>query len=199
MMSGGRGTNYLSHPLPAGAFLGVVQLDPHSKEPLSDLVRAGEVSLVPRGLPLGNQAFNLGIDCLRKLDHIEDKVRVAEHRHRGGALLSRSFSRFQPWVKGFDELEEMTDRRGKIEVISKCLVPAIANLRRCLSIANAPKSHRELIEPLDLAVRGLEQLRRKCQRAPVVGARQQRVADRSWRVSLGQEIANRRKVAQALG
>src|SRR5207247_6611956 len=127
------------------------------------------------------------------------KVRVAEQRHCGGALLSRSFSRFQPWVKSFDELEEMTDRRGKIEVISKCLVPAVASLRRCLSIANAPKSHREFIEPLDRAVRGLEQLRRKRQRAPIVGARQQRVADRPWRVSLGQEIANRRKVAQGLG
>src|SRR5436305_2166900 len=165
MMSGGRGTNYLSHPLPAGAFLGVVQLEPHSKQPLSDLVRAGEVSLVPRGLPLGNQPFNLGIDCLRKLDHIEDKVRVAEHRHRGGALLSRRSSRFQPWVKGFDELEEMTDRRGKIEVISKCLVPALANFidlpPPCggrLRVGGWPQPNRELIQPLDRAVRGLEQL-----------------------------------------
>src|SRR5438067_12285553 len=105
MMSGGRGTNYLSHPLPAGAFLGVVQLDPHSKQSLSDLVRAGEVSLVPRGLPLGNQPFNLGIYCLGKLDHIEDKVHVTEHRHRGGALLSPRFSRFQPWLNGLAELE----------------------------------------------------------------------------------------------
>src|SRR5438445_9807071 len=104
MMSGGRGKNSLSHPLQAGAFLGVVQLDPHSKQSLSDLVRAGEVSLVPRGLPLGNQPFNLGIDCLRKLDHIEDKVRVTEHRHRGGALLSRRSSRFKPWFNVFDDL-----------------------------------------------------------------------------------------------
>src|SRR6266480_5290750 len=199
MMSGGRGTNYLSHPLPAGAFLGVVQLDPHSKQSLSDLVRAGEVPLVPRDLPLGNQLFNLGIDGLRKLDHIEDKVRVAEHRHRSGALLRRRLSRFQPWIEGFDELEEMPDRRGEIEVISKRLVPAVANLRGCLSIANAPKSHREFIEPLDRAVGRLEQLRRKRERAPVVRARQQRVADRPWRVSLGEEIANRGKVAQPLG
>src|SRR5207302_762517 len=125
--------------------------------------------------------------------------RVAEHRHRAGPLLGRRLSRFQAWVEGFDELEEITDRRGQIEVISKRLVPAIANLRRCLSVANAPKSYGEFIEPLDRAVRRLEQLRRKRQRAPIVRSRQQRVADRPWRVSLGEEIANRGKVAQPLG
>src|SRR5437879_13529294 len=109
MMSGGRGTNSLSHPLPAGAFLGVVQLDPHCKQPLSDLVRAGEVSLVPRGLPLGNQAFNLRIDCLRKLDHIADKVLVAEHYHHLCTLLRPSSSPLPPCVNTFARFDYTAD------------------------------------------------------------------------------------------
>src|SRR5438128_8042641 len=117
MMSGGRGTLTPSpawgggsgwgRPFPAGAVLGVVQLDAHAEELLPDLVRAGKITPVPGCLPLGDQLFDLGIDRLRELDHIEDAIRVPQHRHGAGALLRRRRSRLQPGVEGLDELEEM--------------------------------------------------------------------------------------------
>src|SRR2546425_925445 len=78
----------LPYPLPAGAALGVVELDAHPEKLLPDLVGAGEVSTLPGGLALGDQSFDLGIDHRRKLDDIENPVRVTEHRHRRGTLLS---------------------------------------------------------------------------------------------------------------
>src|SRR2546425_13067152 len=112
MMSGGLGTAGLSASLPAGAVLGVVQLNAHAEQLLADLVGAGEVTPVPRGLPLGDQPIDLGIDHLRELDDVQDAIRVSQHRHRAGALLWRRLSRLEPSVEGLDELEKVTDRRG---------------------------------------------------------------------------------------
>src|SRR6266513_551644 len=117
----------LPYPLPAGAVFRVIELDARPEELLPDLVRAGEVAAFASGLAFSNQPLNLRVHCARKLDDVEDKVRVAEHRHRGGALRGRRLSRFQPWVKGFDELEEMPDGRGEIEIVLEGLVPALAN------------------------------------------------------------------------
>src|SRR3984893_3041442 len=139
----------LPDPLPAGGPLGVVQLDAHPEELLPDLVRAAEVPAVPGPLPLGDQAFDLGVDRLGKLDDIEDAVRMPEHRHRTCALFRRRLSRLEPGIEELDELEEMTDRGGQIEVVVESLVPAASNIASRLRLRHAPEPHREFIEALD--------------------------------------------------
>src|ERR1700682_6160771 len=148
MMSGGRGTS-LPDPFPAGAILGVVELDAHPEELLPDFVRASEVPSLPGRLALGDQPFDFGIDRLGELDDIEHAVRMPEHRHRTGALLGRRLSRLEPCVEGLDEFEEMADGRRQIEVIIESLSPAASNVACWFRFRNAPEPHRELIEALD--------------------------------------------------
>src|SRR5260370_36190471 len=174
MMSGGRGTfNSLprlrdeasltpspangggsrwGHAFPAGAFLGVVQLDPHSEKLLADLVRAGEIPSIPGCLPLGDQPLDLGIDGLRELDDVQDAVCMPEHRHCSGALVGRRLSRLEPRVEGLDEFEEMTYRRRQIEIVSKGIVPTRAKLGGRSGVRHATQPYRELIQQLDRAV-----------------------------------------------
>src|SRR5205823_15038987 len=130
MMSGGRGMplSDLPDPLPAGAVLGIVQLDPHRQELLPDLVRAGEVTAIACRPPLRDEPFDLGVDRLREADHVQHSIRVPQHGHRRSALVRRRLALLQARVEGLDELEEMSDRGREVEVITQRVVPALLDL-----------------------------------------------------------------------
>src|ERR671937_289930 len=139
MMSGGFGIRWLADSLPASAILGVVELDAHGEELLADGIGAGEVSAFPGGLPLGDQAPDLGVNGLGKLDDVEDAVRMAENRHRRGALLGRRLSRVQLGIELLDEVEQMPDGGRQIEVIAKRIVPTLACGVRCAPTLPSPR------------------------------------------------------------
>src|SRR5438270_6401360 len=104
-MSGGCGTG-LGHALPARAVLGVVELDAHREQLLTDLVRTGEIATTAGGLAFGNQALYLGIDRLGKLDDVEDLVGVPEHRRSGCTLLGRRGPGLEPGIELANEVEQ---------------------------------------------------------------------------------------------
>src|SRR5439155_10897678 len=99
----------------------------------------------------------------------------------------------KPRVEGLDEVEEMPDCGRKVEVVSEGTVPALENLGGRFRIdSDWAEADSELIQPLDCAVRRLEELGRKRQGAAVVGAGHQRIADRAGLIALGQQVAQRR-------
>src|SRR2546421_7705527 len=126
MMSGGRGTG-LRHPLPARAVFRVVELDAHREQLLTDLVRSGEITALAGGLPFANQALDLGIDRLRKLDDVEDLVGVPKHRRGGSTLFGRRGARLEPGIELADEVEQVTDGCRQVQIVAQGVIPEVEN------------------------------------------------------------------------
>src|SRR5919201_332584 len=178
MMSGGRGTSTLSNPLPAGAVFGVVELDAHGQQLLADLVRASEVAAVAGRLTLGNQALDLRVRRLREVDDVENAVGVPQHRHRGSSLLWSGLSRIESGVEGLDEIEEVTDGGREVEVVAQRVVPALTHIGwRLRIISNRPQPDSEFVKAPDRAFSSAQQVRRKGQRAAIVGTGEERVTN----------------------
>src|SRR4029077_18083782 len=103
---------------------------------------------------------------------VQDAIRVSQHRHRAGTLLWRRLPRLEPGVEGLNELEEVTDGRGQVEVVFKRIVPPLSHVGRGLSLCGyGTEADCKFIQPFDSAVRCLQQLWRKRKRAPVMRAR----------------------------
>ena len=94
----------------------------------------------------------------------------------------------------------MADGGREVEIVPQGVLPALLDLRRGFGVdGDAPEADGELVQTFDGTVCRLEQLGRKGKRAAVVRPGQQRVADGAWRVPLGKQLANRRKVLETLG
>src|SRR5438477_364578 len=92
MMSGGRGMplSDLPDPLPAGAVLGIVQLDPHRQELLPDLVGAGEVTAIACRPPLRDEPLDRtcgGLEELGRKRQWTPVMRTGHERIADGARL----------------------------------------------------------------------------------------------------------------
>src|SRR5437868_3142002 len=207
MMSGGRGTG-LRHPLPARAVFGVVELDAHRKQLLTDFVRTGEIATIAGGLAFGNEALDLGVGRLWKLDDVQDLIGVPEHRRCGCTFLGRRGPRLEPGIELADEVEQVTDGCRQVQIVAQGVIPEVENSPPTLAlpplgggnlnIGGYPQADGEFVQALDRPFRRLQQLGREGERAAVVCAGHQRVSNRAWMVTLLDEITQGREVLQAL-
>src|SRR5438128_11239853 len=111
-------------------------------------------------------------------------------------------------VEGLDEFEEMSDRGREVEVVAQGIIPTLADIgATTLTLAHRGRGNfarswaeadGELIEPLDRAVGGLEQLGRERQRTTVMRAGHERIADGARLIALRQDVAQCRKILESL-